>query len=103
MHAILSLGATHLSLIVPSGTEYTVAAVAHRGHAFRGLSRMLAKDGHTREELDAMLATCYVLTFQARYMTDGLVDLRYHDQRLRTRHGALAGQALREQQRLRDG
>ncbi|KAL2223148.1 hypothetical protein M432DRAFT_587108 [Thermoascus aurantiacus ATCC 26904] len=74
MHAILSLGATHLSLIVPSGTEYTVAAVAHRGQALRGLSRMLAKDDHTREELDAMLATCYVLTFQARYMTDGLVD-----------------------------
>jgi hypothetical protein len=74
MHAILSLGASHLSIIAPSGSDYTAAAIAHRGLALRGLNEMLTKDDCSNLDLDSMLAACYALTFQASYMVDGLVD-----------------------------
>jgi hypothetical protein len=34
----------------------------------------MAKSDHEYGEADAMMATCYALTFQAAYMTDGLSD-----------------------------
>lgn len=75
MHSILSLGATHLSLITPNGAEYARLAIAHRGKALRALGNVLAKaDECTDEELNTMLATCYALTFQASGMADGVVD-----------------------------
>ncbi|KAE8383702.1 hypothetical protein BDV26DRAFT_287124 [Aspergillus bertholletiae] len=76
MHAILCLGATHLSLITPDGSRYTTLAVTHRGQALRMLGNALAKgeDECSKAELDFMLATVYALTFQANYMVDGFVD-----------------------------
>jgi hypothetical protein len=75
MHAILSLGASHLSLISPRADEYTPLALTHRGRALRYLGDALATvDQCTKTDLDLILATTYALTFQANYMTDGLVD-----------------------------
>ncbi|QKX53002.1 uncharacterized protein TRUGW13939_00073 [Talaromyces rugulosus] len=75
MHAILSLGASHLSLISPRADEYTPLALSHRGRALKYLGDALATvDQCTKTDLDLILATTYALTFQANYMTDGLVD-----------------------------
>ncbi|KAE8419466.1 hypothetical protein BDV36DRAFT_138126 [Aspergillus pseudocaelatus] len=75
MHAILCLGATHLSLVTPDGSRYTTLAVIHRGQALRTLGNELVKgDQCGKTELDLMLATVYALTFQANYMADGLFD-----------------------------
>ena len=75
MHAILCLGATHLSLVTPDGSRYITLAVTHRGQALRTLGNELAKgDQCSKTELDLMLATVYALTFQANYMADGLFD-----------------------------
>lgn len=73
MHAILALGASHLNRVVPL-PEYEKDALMHRGHAINGLNTCMAKSKHEYGEADAMLATCYALTFQAAYMTDGLSD-----------------------------
>ncbi|KAN0068891.1 hypothetical protein V8E54_013060 [Elaphomyces granulatus] len=92
MHAILSLGASHLSLIAPSGSDYTTAAVVHRGLALRGLNEMLGKHDCSNLDLDAMLAACYALTFQASYMADGLLDFA-----IMIRGCALVTQRLQEE------
>lgn len=74
MHAILSLGATHLTLIAPLGKSHMASAIAHRGHAIRGLSDMVAMDNGDLNELNTMLAACYTLAFQSHFMPDGMVD-----------------------------
>lgn len=75
MHAILSLGATHLSSIAPDGTNYTALSIIHRGKALNGLAEALSiADRSSKTELDLLLATTYTLIFQARCMTDGLAD-----------------------------
>ena len=75
MHAILSLGATHLSSITPDGAKYNDLAIAHRGKALRGLGQALDNgDKCNKADLDLLLATSYALIFQSRYMADGLVD-----------------------------
>jgi len=73
MHAMLALGASHLDRVAPVA-EHSVNAIVHRGHAMAGLSRVLAKTDRAHGELDAMVATCYALTFQSTYMGDGLLD-----------------------------
>ena len=73
MHAILSLGASHLTRVA-KGVDYNTLAIQHRGKAIQGLNQALAKNSHSYGEADAMLASCYALTFQASYMSDGLVD-----------------------------
>ena len=73
MHAMLALGASHLDRIAPVA-EHTTKAIVHRGHAMAGLSRALAKSEREYGEGDAMVATCYALTFQSTYMSDGLFD-----------------------------
>ncbi|KAK2796768.1 hypothetical protein FQN50_009449 [Emmonsiellopsis sp. PD_5] len=74
MHAILSLAASHLSLFTQSPPNN--AAITHRGHALRGLHQSMAKPlPHLPiQQLNAMLATCYILTMQSSYMMDGFVD-----------------------------
>ena len=72
MHAILSLGASHLSCL--SGVEYRRESLVHRGHAIAGLNQALGKTARSYGESDAMLATCHALAFQALYMGDGLND-----------------------------
>ncbi|KAL4868977.1 hypothetical protein BDV12DRAFT_185540 [Aspergillus spectabilis] len=75
LHAILSLGASHCSLITPHGSQYAPIAIAHRGKALKALATILAKgDACSVPEMDGALATCYTLTFQAHHMSDGVVD-----------------------------
>ncbi|KAL4939328.1 hypothetical protein BDV06DRAFT_38353 [Aspergillus oleicola] len=75
LHAMLSLGASHCSLITPRGNNYAPAAIAYRGKSIKALSTVLAKgDDCTVSEMDGALATCYTLTFQAHHMSDGVVD-----------------------------
>lgn len=72
MHAILSLGASHLSRL--TGVDYRRESLVHRGHAISGLNQALSQTSRCYGESDAMLASCYALTFQASYMGDGLAD-----------------------------
>lgn len=72
MHALLSLGASHLSRL--TGVDYRRESLVHRGHAIAGLNQALSQTARTYGESDAMLASCYALTFQASYMGDGLAD-----------------------------
>ncbi|RHZ66744.1 Zn(II)2Cys6 transcription factor [Aspergillus thermomutatus] len=75
MHAILSLGATHYSLVSPNGSEYSPTAIVHRGKALKALSAAIAEGPEcTKTDMDVILATCYALVFQAYHMNDGLVD-----------------------------
>ncbi|KAL4923128.1 Zn(II)2Cys6 transcription factor [Aspergillus undulatus] len=77
LHAMLSLGASHCSLIAPRGNQnqYASTAIAYRGRALKSLSAILAKGNEcTVSEMDGALATCYTLTFQAHHMSDGIVD-----------------------------
>lgn len=75
MHAVLALGATHYSLITPHDPQYKVMAISHRGKALEKVSRALENiDTCSASSLDAILATCYALTFQAYYMNDGMID-----------------------------
>lgn len=73
MHAALSLGASHLHRLMPQ-KGYDTPAILHRGHAISGLNQAIVKRHITKDDADAMLATCYALTFQASYMDDGLQD-----------------------------
>lgn len=73
MHAMLALGASHLDRIAPVA-EHNTKAIIHRGHAMAGLGRALVKTEREYGESDAMVATCYALTFQSTYMSDGLLD-----------------------------
>lgn len=73
MHAILALGASHLNRMTPLAC-YEKEALMHRGHAINGLNSCMAKTSHIYGEADAMLATCYALTFQSSYMADGISD-----------------------------
>lgn len=72
MHAILSLGASHLSRL--TGIDYRKESLTHRGQAIAGLNKALSQKAQHYGESDAMLAACYALTFQASYMGDGLED-----------------------------
>ncbi|KIW37627.1 uncharacterized protein PV06_10268 [Exophiala oligosperma] len=72
MHAILSLGASHLGRL--TGIDYRRESLVHRGQALAGLNQALSQASRCYGESDAMLASCYALTFQASYMGDGLTD-----------------------------
>jgi hypothetical protein len=72
MHAILSLGASHLSRL--TGVEYRRELLVHRGHAIAGLNQALGKTARSYGESDAMLATCHALALQAICMGDDLND-----------------------------
>ncbi len=72
MHALLSLGASHLSRL--TGVDYRRESLVHRGQAIAGLNQALSQTASSYGESDAMLASCYALTFQASYMGDGLTD-----------------------------
>ncbi|CEL04106.1 hypothetical protein ASPCAL05238 [Aspergillus calidoustus] len=73
LHALLSLGASYCSLT--QGRKYIPLAIAHRGKALRSLGAILGKgDNCTTIEMDSALAASLALTFQARYMSDGVID-----------------------------
>ena len=72
MHAILSLGASHLGRL--TGVDYKKESLTHRGQAIAGLNQALSQPIKNFGEGDSMLAACYALTFQATNMGDGLSD-----------------------------
>ncbi|KAJ4150205.1 hypothetical protein LMH87_010964 [Akanthomyces muscarius] len=72
LHAMLGLGASHLSIITPN--SYTRAALRHRVTALEGFKKFISTAGQSREHADAAFATALVLTFQATQMRDGLND-----------------------------
>jgi hypothetical protein len=71
MHALLSLGASHLSRL--TGIDYRRESLTHRGQAIAGLNHALSQPA-CLYGADAMLASCYALAFQASHMGDGLSD-----------------------------
>ncbi|KPM36641.1 T-complex protein 1 subunit epsilon [Neonectria ditissima] len=72
LHSMLALGASHLSLVSPSG--YEKAALKHRVTAIKALNKHLSKPNLSIPEADAAFGTMLNLTFQAAYMADGLID-----------------------------
>ncbi|TQV98135.1 hypothetical protein V2A60_006182 [Cordyceps javanica] len=72
LHAMLGLGASHLSIITPN--SYNQAALKHRITALEGFKKFISTAGQSREHADAAFATALVLTFQATQMRDGLND-----------------------------
>lgn len=73
MHALLALGASHLTR-VSAHSDYSTTAIIHQGQAIKGLNEALARESRSYGESDALLAACYALTFQASYMADGMTD-----------------------------
>ncbi|KAI9734008.1 MAG: hypothetical protein M1834_002665 [Cirrosporium novae-zelandiae] len=72
MHAILALSASHLTMT--SNSNLTIAAINHRQLALEGLNKAISTYSVTPNDADAMLATCYALTFQSSYLGDALTD-----------------------------
>jgi hypothetical protein len=72
MDAILALSSSHLALL--TGTALSVEALRHRQRALRGLNQAMSQATAEASDADAMLAACYILTFQSSYMLDGLTD-----------------------------
>jgi hypothetical protein len=78
MHACLGLAASDLSKSTPSSTLQT-AAMTHRLKAIRAIKQTLSSvrqsnTGSTWEEGNALMATCFALTFQSVLLDDGMVE-----------------------------
>ncbi|KAI1754753.1 C6 zinc finger protein [Xylaria castorea] len=73
MHAILGLAASDLMIQEPSLVTF---AMAHRLKAIRAIKRTLTDvpKTNTFEEGNALLATCYALTFQSVMLDDGMAE-----------------------------
>ena len=72
MHAILGLAASHLELT--TGADLRSAAIQHRVLAIKGSNAAISQPHRTGSDADALLASCYALTFQSAYMRDGLPE-----------------------------
>jgi hypothetical protein len=72
MHALLGLAASHLTITSESG--HSSLALSHRFLAIKGLNKALSKTPRTGHDGDALLASCFALTFQSSYMADGLLE-----------------------------
>ncbi|KAF2268162.1 hypothetical protein CC78DRAFT_510601 [Lojkania enalia] len=72
MHALLALSDSHLSMFV--NDPKANMALAHRQKAIRGLEQAFSKWPPTAEEIHAILATSYLLSFQSMFMPDGFID-----------------------------
>ena len=70
MHAILGLAASHLELL--TGSDLSAQAIHHRVLAIKGSNNALQLKSRTGSDGDALLAACYLLTFQSSYMKDGI-------------------------------
>jgi hypothetical protein len=78
MHALLGLAASDLSKSTPSSSLQT-AAMTHRLKAIRAIKQTLSSvprssTGSTWEEGNALMATCFALTFQSVLLDDGMVE-----------------------------
>ncbi|KAH6716696.1 hypothetical protein BKA61DRAFT_572772 [Leptodontidium sp. MPI-SDFR-AT-0119] len=70
MHAILGLAASHLELL--TGADLSSQAIHHRILAIKGSNEGLQLKTRSGSDGDALLAACYLLTFQSSYMKDGI-------------------------------
>jgi hypothetical protein len=72
MHAILGMAASHLELL--TGVSLGSAAIHHRLLAVQGSNAALSRKARSGSDGDALLGSCYLLTFQSSYMKDGLLE-----------------------------
>ncbi|KAL2061575.1 hypothetical protein VTL71DRAFT_6952 [Oculimacula yallundae] len=72
MHAVLGLAASHLELL--TGAELGSQAIQHRVLAIQGSNEGLQMTSRSGSDGDALLAACYLLTFQSSYMKDGMYE-----------------------------
>ncbi|KUJ10463.1 uncharacterized protein LY89DRAFT_656240 [Mollisia scopiformis] len=72
MHAILGVAASHLELI--TGDDLSSVALHHRVRAIQGSGEALTQKNRAGSDGDALLASCYLLTFQSSYMKDGIPE-----------------------------
>lgn len=72
MHAILGVAASHLELI--TGDDLSSIALHHRVQAIQGSGQALTQKYRAGSDGDALLAACYLLTFQSSYMKDGVPE-----------------------------
>ncbi|KAF7549452.1 hypothetical protein G7Z17_g6371 [Cylindrodendrum hubeiense] len=74
MHSLLGFSASQL---IASDPSVTMAAMNHRIKAIKAIKKRLAETSNTTisyEEANAMVATCYALTFQSVSLEDGLAE-----------------------------
>ncbi|KAB5585805.1 hypothetical protein GE09DRAFT_1072029 [Coniochaeta sp. 2T2.1] len=79
MHAILGLAASDLS--VQRDPSLTASAMSHRLKAIKAIKKTLsdvpargASNSNSFEEGNALMATCFALTFQSVLLDDGMVE-----------------------------
>lgn len=74
MHAILGFAASQL---IPTDSSLVTAAMSHRVKAIRSIKKRLvdnARTGTSHEEANALVATCFALTFQSVSLDDGMAE-----------------------------
>lgn len=74
MHAILGFAASEL---ISTDSSLVTAAMNHRVKAIKSIKKRLAeaaKSSTTHEEANALVATCYALTFQSVSLDDGMAE-----------------------------
>jgi hypothetical protein len=74
LHAMLGLAASEITTTPALASNLTYSAISHRVQAIRGLNRAVSEGIDTAEKGNAMLATCYALSFQAVLIEDGLSE-----------------------------
>jgi hypothetical protein len=72
MHAMLALSASHL--LTTSTSQLRSESLSYRGLALKGLNNALSKPPECKEDADAMLATCWALSFQTTYMGESVEE-----------------------------
>ena len=73
MHAILGYAASEL---ICQDASLVAPAMAHRLKAIKAVKKSLAEapKANTFEEGNALMATCFALTFQSVLLDDGMVE-----------------------------
>ncbi|KAJ3471161.1 hypothetical protein MRS44_001260 [Fusarium solani] len=74
MHAILGFSASQL---IKTDSSIVTAAMSHRVKAIRAIKKRLSETSRApieSEEANAMIATCFALTFQSVSLEDGLAE-----------------------------
>ena len=72
MHAILGFAASHLELL--TGVDLNTTAMYHRVQAIKGSAVALSNTNRSGDDGDALVASCYLLTFQSLYIEEGTVE-----------------------------
>jgi hypothetical protein len=75
MHAILGFAASHLELL--TRVDLNTTAMYHRVQAIKGSAVALSQTNRSGDDGDALVASCYLLTFQSLYIKDdkeGIVE-----------------------------